>query len=847
SAEILFGASRRLSQAAHAQGAMHLDKTKVYLRTPEARKAALWATKPEFITSLLTQHLPWQIYEFAVLTLARNNSELPPLERETLERFFAAPSAVLGRIAKMRTLKLYREGAPLSPRLAAGLFFTSSPPEQKSLLAKNLTGSPSMLQKAAKLLGAGQNAEKDQGAAAWKDDFADALFEYALAAFQDGKPSRRGVAALELLSREFGTRIAEKNLLPLAAALFKMNSRSLESLVYTSATKQMLAVSDMTERFKLVRKWLETVATPAQATEFQAVLHAAVKENKFWSAAPIYPFIEHPSAFVADFGWLLAEKNLSSNWQLSSIWSRIGHKFFGNVKRDVQLQNFLLSERAMKLFAAFFKKDQYTLLNDYSTPPAFRMFMLQHAPSPLRGALISGVESAFKQRPLQTLWTVANLPAALRDTAWENSRKSFTSVFNSLYDLHEVFNLETDNEKIVETEPFVWMWARFFDLMSMTAFDKTLATDLLGFSYHHSATDPDYDQAKRRILAWVETEAAPQQRSAFVAALGDLLPHYEAAQIARVPKRLFQEAMATLSLENITALIAATDDATWQELKSSIRVRLQSFGTDSAFWKTVLERIVASEPDSMLGVRLLEDGDFLNLFIAQKNPDILQIEHPVFEAVLAQWVKANESLFEKNSSILFALCVHKLPALRAIGLQKASQGMDAGFALRLMESGLPPVMESAKAFIKSLEPASAQMFETVLALCDSPKKPVRYFGLELLDAHKEIFTSGDAKMLELLSEHADAGVHAAVTAALLEQGATGEYVLRFDKEILRMKNRSRKAKENVKVRLDKSLALSAETLLEVARSNSKQDAEWAIVQLTKLALSGREISGFELK
>ncbi|MBC8043905.1 MAG: WGR domain-containing protein, partial [Rhizobacter sp.] len=39
SAEILFGASRRLSQAAHAQGAMHLDKTKVYLRTPEARKA----------------------------------------------------------------------------------------------------------------------------------------------------------------------------------------------------------------------------------------------------------------------------------------------------------------------------------------------------------------------------------------------------------------------------------------------------------------------------------------------------------------------------------------------------------------------------------------------------------------------------------------------------------------------------------------------------------------------------------------------------------------------------------------------------------------------------------------
>ena len=61
-----------------------------------------------------------------------------------------------------------------------------------------------------------------------------------------------------------------------------------------------------------------------------------------------------------------------------------------------------------------------------------------------------------------------------------------------------------------------------------------------------------------------------------------------------------------------------------------------------------------------------------------------------------------------------------------------------------------------------------------------------------------------------------------------------------------MKNRSRKAKEHTKRRVEESLKVDAQVLKEVARSGGKTDVEWAIVQLTKKALAGEEIDGFVL-
>ena len=68
----------------------------------------------------------------------------------------------------------------------------------------------------------------------------------------------------------------------------------------------------------------------------------------------------------------------------------------------------------------------------------------------------------------------------------------------------------------------------------------------------------------------------------------------------------------------------------------------------------------------------------------------------------------------------------------------------------------------------------------------------------------------------------------------------------FDKAILRSKNRSRKAKELVKNRVDDNLLIDPQTLLELARGKNKKDADWAILQLTKLSIQGEAVEGFSL-
>ncbi len=70
----------------------------------------------------------------------------------------------------------------------------------------------------------------------------------------------------------------------------------------------------------------------------------------------------------------------------------------------------------------------------------------------------------------------------------------------------------------------------------------------------------------------------------------------------------------------------------------------------------------------------------------------------------------------------------------------------------------------------------------------------------------------------------------------------------FDKGVLRTRNRGRKTKELVKTRLQTAQPsnLDTKTLMELARSRNIKDREWAIEQLTKMALAGEEVEGFVL-
>jgi hypothetical protein len=184
--------------------------------------------------------------------------------------------------------------------------------------------------------------------------------------------------------------------------------------------------------------------------------------------------------------------------------------------------------------------------------------------------------------------------------------------------------------------------------------------------------------------------------------------------------------------------------------------------------------------------------------------------------------------------------------LRQWGLAKAAElGMSIMFGLQLLESGIPDTMATGRTYFNGLATGSDDEREAALALCDSPSKEVRTFGMDYLAQRKDKLKD-QPEVLAFLSEHADAFVQAFVSREISEQALNQPFVERFDKEILRMKNRSRKAKEHTKRRVEESLKVDVQVLKEVARSGGKTDAEWAIVQLTKKALAGEEIDGFVL-
>ena len=69
----------------------------------------------------------------------------------------------------------------------------------------------------------------------------------------------------------------------------------------------------------------------------------------------------------------------------------------------------------------------------------------------------------------------------------------------------------------------------------------------------------------------------------------------------------------------------------------------------------------------------------------------------------------------------------------------------------------------------------------------------------------------------------------------------------FDRQVLRARDRGRQAKELVKARRNRAKPADAELLLEMARSRTGRDAEWALSQLARLALEGEEIAGVTIE
>ncbi|HAI77245.1 MAG TPA: hypothetical protein DCM08_13480, partial [Microscillaceae bacterium] len=432
----------------------------------------------------------------------------------------------------------------------------------------------------------------------------------------------------------------------------------------------------------------------------------------------------------------------------------------------------------------------------------------------------------------------------IRKEIWEQYLKNIKG--KSLQDLR-IYSYWYLSSFFRYAEESTWMQQAFLDILRVIKLDKESITNSLASELLQAPRTGKF------ILQQIETSFDDKIKNAFFSYYKNNLAQY-LDKLHLLPSNWLNLILVQAPLSTLLDLVQNLTDSGWKELKPMLHALLTSKTEEEGFWQSVLERAML-ENQTNLRARLLQDRRFAALFRRQSDTAILNLQFPELEDMLLLWVTKNEKLFRNDDALKLTLATYKLPRIRAWAIERLSQWkIDAILGLHFLESGVPDAINFAQQYFEQLRTQPEQFLEEIIHLVDSPEAKVRDFALRLLQQQHKAAPQAFANLLICLTEHSNAQIQAFVAEKLqpsLEQPVltlNDPVVQQFDKAVLRMKYRSRQAKEAVKSRLNtQPQTASAAVLLELAQSPVKKDAEWAIVQLTKLALAGEEIQGFELR
>lgn len=298
----------------------------------------------------------------------------------------------------------------------------------------------------------------------------------------------------------------------------------------------------------------------------------------------------------------------------------------------------------------------------------------------------------------------------------------------------------------------------------------------------------------------------------------------------------------TVPVEGIFPLIAAIPEDRWLTIRGAVLDGLRTSGRLGAFWKAVPG--VLGQP--VLEQRLLEDPAFIASLLTVDDIAVLDITDPPFEALLHEWAVSHPALLSRGSAGLLTAATHPLPQVRDWALERVrTEGFDLPFALRLLESTVPGAMALARTLFDAAAPGSPEEQLYALALSDSPESAVRAVGREYIRSRWASLSHDD--LLRALAEHGDAEMNRYLAELLVREPAEtarqSAEVRDFDRGVLRARNRGRRAKEQVKQRLTRTGTPDVSLLLDVARSGTPRDSEWALGELARLAATGTAVDG----
>lgn len=801
-ADIILGKSRRCLQKGHGQGKYVFEHQRFHLHQREDFFPEVWDQNPNFLNKLLELNLPWEVYEFVIKIFYANQWQISTLSEERLRAFFVSPSTWLKRTAAQVAYRTYTFQG-LKPEIFAGMWLFS-PQDQRVHIERIQSKRPSLSKN-------------------WYQDYSQTLFALTFKELQEGNNSRRIIKVLELLQKKYPKAISTQNILSIAPALFASSSKTLQELAFLGVEQSkkedalawILALDPGIPDTKLNMKLYDRLAL---------TLLPKFKNDKI-SRDTIASFVFKASFAACDFGWRLS-KQIRYEYEMYYIWNRISQFNQRRSMKEIYWKNAITSMAGADAFTQYFK--QYGYYFSYMSDEALRLIW-EVGLDRVRNFTFKTFRENFIKEPFYYLYKISVFPDSLKNNILEDALKQLKgkALFQNYWYLSTAFQAANSND---------WAAQALLQLIGISKLNQLSVQNIFSQLWH-------YENIEEAYLQYFNN--SPESIRKLVVAVLSEDSNTFIEKSNKIPDLLLEDALASASLATLLHITQLATEESWGKLSRAIYVHLLKKEREVGFWKLILEKIIAA-PDQILSSRLIQDARFFELFQNQKDPSILDISDPDMENILLAWSQKNPDLFPMESPELFKLCLHKLPQLRNHGLLLAREkGITLIFGLQLLESGLPDAMEESKHFFESLKPHSQKELDAALALCDSPNQTTREFGLDYLGKRRDNFKD-NAQILEFLSEHSDVRVQSFVAEEINQLQLEKPFVRRFDKEILRMKNRSREAKEKIKLRVETTLEIDAATLLEIARSQVKKDAEWAIEQLTKKVLSGEEIEGFVL-
>ncbi len=438
----------------------------------------------------------------------------------------------------------------------------------------------------------------------------------------------------------------------------------------------------------------------------------------------------------------------------------------------------------------------------WGTPPARAIFWLRVlAPldpalrEPVTAALVDAMKGrTFSISEAQEL--VYALPDLVREAGWRLLERSATV-----------------------TGVFQTLWT--------TLLDSTRATDALRTAMASPSALALLDRAG------LSADDIAQRLSERPFLAGLLSPQTFAAITRQVP------AAVTL------ALVGAASDEQWPALRDAwLRDLREGIGA-AALWLAAAPALSAAADDK-LEQRLLGDSDIADTFVGVDDPAVLDIRDPSFGPLLGRWVRAHAELFTPNSNLLLQAATQVLPEVRDWALARVREAeMTLPFALRLLESALPPSVEVGTGFFFGLAAGDSHEQTYALALADSPFFAVRRLGYDFIQTRWD--TLAREPLLSALFQSAHPDTQAFVAELLTQSADQPADTPQFDREVLRTRHAARRAKEAVKARQTAAPTLDTATLLSLARGQTPRDRDWALTQLARMAAGGAEIDGVTLE